>query len=42
VWIELDPIFKPSPKILEFGKVVSKSKVQELKNERIGLKPEPK
>jgi hypothetical protein len=42
VYIELDRIFKLGPKILEFEKVVSKSKVQELKNERIGLKPEPK
>jgi hypothetical protein len=27
-----------APKVLEFEKVVSKSKVQELKNERIGKK----
>jgi hypothetical protein len=37
VYIELDPIFKLGPKIVEFEKSgVKISKVQELKNERIG------
>jgi hypothetical protein len=44
VYIELDPIFKLGPKIVEFEKssVKISKVVQELKNERIGRKPEPK